>query len=32
MEHNTVEGVHKYRKKQKSIICGVGKYIWQETG
>ena len=30
MEHNTVEGVHKYRKKQKSIVLGVGKYIWQE--
>jgi len=30
MEHNTVEGVHKYTKKQKSIVLGVGKYIWQE--
>jgi len=30
MEHNTVEGVHKYRKEQKSIVFGMGKYIWQE--
>ena len=28
MERNTVEGVHKYRKEQKSIVFGVGIYIY----